>query len=78
VTLLEALGDIYEVVIVSTGRVGLNSSLPVFAGVRGRLVMVRQNATPAVLVDAVTADAAALGFEVAPSVVVPERQSEVA
>ncbi|MBI4922785.1 MAG: GumC family protein [Devosia nanyangense] len=78
VTLLEALGDIYEVVIVSTGRVGLNSSLPVFAGVRGRLVMVRQNATPAVLVDAVTADAAALGFEVAPSVLVPERQSEVA
>ena len=78
VTLLEALGDIYEVVIVSTGRVGLNSSLPVFAGVKGRLIMVRQNATPAAQVDAVTADAASLGFEVAPSVMVPERQSEVA
>ena len=78
VTLLEALGDIYEVVVVTTGKVGLGSSLPVFAGVPGRLVMVRQNGTPASLVDAVSADAAALGFDVAPSIVVSERQSEVA
>ncbi|HZY68300.1 MAG TPA: GumC family protein, partial [Devosia sp.] len=40
-TLIEALSDIYEVVIVSTGRVGLNSTLPLFAGAPARLTLVR-------------------------------------
>ncbi|MHA6731815.1 GumC family protein [Devosia sp. A369] len=39
-TLVEALGDIYEVVVVLTGRVGGSSSLPVFDGLDGRLVLV--------------------------------------
>ncbi len=78
VTLLEALADIYEVVVISTGRVGLNSSLPLFAGSGGRLVMVRQPATPDVLVDAVCADAATLGFDAVQSVMVPELQTAVA
>jgi hypothetical protein len=78
ITLVEALADIYEVVIISTGRVCLNSSLPIFAGLHGRLAMVRQNATPAVLVDAVSADAATLGFDSIESVMVPEPQSAVA
>jgi hypothetical protein len=78
ITLVEALADIYEVVIISTGRIGLNSSLPIFAGVHGRLAMVRQNATPDVLVDAVSADAATLGFDSVESVLVPEPQSAVA
>lgn len=77
-TLVEALGDIYEVVIVLTGRVGLNSNLPMFAGLQGRLVLVRSADTPASLVDAVSADAAPLGFEVTQSVAVPEAQPEVA
>jgi len=77
-TLVEALADIYELVIVSTGRVGLNSSLPVFAGARGRLVMVARPETPPALVEAVSADAGSLGFELVQSVIVPERQSEVA
>ena len=33
-TLLEALADIYELVVVATGRVGMNSTLPLFAGSR--------------------------------------------
>ena len=78
VTLVEALGDIYEVVIVLTGRVGLNSNLPLFAGTRGRLVLARSADTPAALIEAVSADAGSLGFEVTQSVVVPEAQSEVA
>ena len=78
VTLVEALADIYEVVIVATGRVGLNSSLPVFAGANGRLVTVRRPETHEALVEAAAADAAALGFEVTDCVMVPELQSAVA
>ena len=77
-TLVEALADIYEVVVVLTGRIGLNSNLPMFAGLQGRLVLVRSPDTPASLVDAVSADAAPLGFEVTQSVAVPEAQPEVA
>lgn len=78
VTLIEALADIYEVVIVSTGRFGINSSLPVFAGAGGRLVLVRQPATPNALVDGVVADAETLGFDLVQAVAVRERQPEVA
>lgn len=39
-TLVEALGDIYEVVIVQTGPVGPRSGLPAFEGLEGRLVLV--------------------------------------
>lgn len=78
VTLIEALADIYEAVIVTTGRLGLGSNLPVFVGTPGRLVMVRRGATPAATLDAAASDAAALGFEVTQTVTVPEAQSEVA
>ena len=77
-TLIEALADIYEVVIISTGRLGLSSNLPVFAGIDGRLVLVRRSSTPASLVEAMAADAASLGFVVSPGVMVPEARSEVA
>jgi uncharacterized protein involved in exopolysaccharide biosynthesis len=39
-TLVEALGDIYEVVIVMTGRLGSNSTLSLFKGLSARLVLV--------------------------------------
>jgi succinoglycan biosynthesis transport protein ExoP len=39
-TLIEALGDIYEVVVVMTGKVGPRSTLPVFADLGGRVVLV--------------------------------------
>lgn len=77
-TLVEALADIYEVVIVSTGRVGINSTLPLFGGAHARLVMARQAGTPDVLAESVAADAATLGFESVDSVLVPERQVAVA
>jgi hypothetical protein len=77
VTLIEALSDIYEVVIVSTGRTGLGSSLPVFAGVNGRLVFVSPAGAPAER-EPLLADAAALGFEPPQSVFAPEPQHAVA
>ncbi|MCS6759047.1 MAG: hypothetical protein MO852_08525 [Candidatus Devosia euplotis] len=39
-TLVEALSDIYEVVTLLTGPVGATSTLPMFAGMDGRLVLV--------------------------------------
>ena len=78
VTLIEALADIYEVVVISTGRAGLNSSLPLFAGAGGRLLMVRQADTPEALVAALTADADALGFDAVQTVSVPEPETAVA
>ncbi len=39
-TLVEALSDIYEVVILMTGRIGMSSTLPMFAEMGGRLVLV--------------------------------------
>ena len=36
----------------STGRLGLSSNLPVFAGIDGRLVLVRRGSTPSSLVEA--------------------------
>lgn len=39
-TLAEALGDIYEVVVILTGQVGARSSLDVFAELGGRIVLV--------------------------------------
>jgi hypothetical protein len=77
-TLIEALSDIYEVVVVSTGRIGLNSTLPMFAGAGVRLAVVRQPSTPEALVEAVSADAQSLGFASVQSVVVPETAAAVA
>ena len=77
-TLVEALSDIYEVVIISTGRIGLNSTLPLFVTGGARLAIVRQPSTPEALVEAVSADAASLGFETVQSVVAPELESAVA
>jgi hypothetical protein len=78
VTLVEALADIYEAVVVTVGRLGLSSSLAAFDGAPGRLVLVRRDDTPAGLVDALAADAAAFGFEATDAVMLPEAQSEVA
>ncbi|WP_224702123.1 GumC family protein [Devosia aquimaris] len=39
-TLIEALGDIYEVVVLKTGKVGLASTLPLFQGLDGRIVLI--------------------------------------
>jgi len=77
-TLVEALADIYEVVVVATGRVGLNSTLPVFAGAAARLALVCPPQAPAALVEAAAADIASLGFAVVEAVEPPEPEAAVA
>ncbi|WP_189427184.1 GumC family protein [Devosia pacifica] len=53
-TLVQALSDIYEVVIVLTGRAGMRSTLPAFAGIGDRLVLVAgENSNPEALEDRV-------------------------
>jgi uncharacterized protein involved in exopolysaccharide biosynthesis len=78
VTLIEALSDIYEAVIVVTGRVGMGSSLPVFSGVEGKLVLVRRPGTPEAAVETAAADARAIGFETVQAIAVPEPEAAVA
>lgn len=40
ITLIEALGDIYEVVVIMTGPVGISSTLSMFGGLDGRILLV--------------------------------------
>jgi uncharacterized protein involved in exopolysaccharide biosynthesis len=77
-TLIEALTDIYEVVIVTTGRIGMASSLPIFAGVQGRLVLVSATHPDRATVEAAVEDAANLGFEVGQIVHPMHAETEVA
>lgn len=61
-TLVEALGDIYEVVVVMTGPVGHQSSLPVFAGLEGRLVLVAESEADPEALSVTRAQLAAAGY----------------
>lgn len=61
-TLIDALADIYEVVVVLTGGAGEGSSLPAFAGLDARLVLVTDPLAGEEMVAALAADAGALGF----------------
>jgi succinoglycan biosynthesis transport protein ExoP len=71
-TLIEALVDIYEVVIVLTGKIGMASALPVFAGVPCRLVLVGPPHPARADVAAALEDAANLGYDVGQIVHPPE------
>ncbi len=77
-TLVEALADIYEVVIVAAGRMGPQSGLSLFAGSPGRLALVRQPGTPKAAIEAAEAGASLLGFSVDGAIMVPEPSSQVA
>jgi polysaccharide biosynthesis transport protein len=77
-TLIEALTDIYEVVVVTTGRIGLASSLPLFTGIECRLVLVGRDRPDVALIGAAVEDAASLGYEVAQVVAPPLPQTKVA
>jgi succinoglycan biosynthesis transport protein ExoP len=77
ITLIEALSEIYEVVVVMTGRIGASSSLPVFAGVPSRLVLVGATRPDRAAIEAAVEDAANLGFEI-DQIVHSQRQTEVA
>ena len=72
-TLLEALGDIYEVVILMTGRVGMASTLPLFADLDGRLVLVAGEMDEPGKLEAMRQELAEAGFGQPEIVVTPER-----
>lgn len=77
-TLIEALADLYSVVIVDTGRVGMNSSLPLFIGAPGTVVLVTSHTTPPVAIGAARREIAALGLEVGRVVSLPSVRADVA
>jgi len=78
-TLVEALADIYHVVIVDTGRVGMVSSLPLFADAHAGVVLVASDTASVQSVVAARADIKALGLEVGRVVTLPtERAAAVA
>src|SRR5690606_20772026 len=61
-TLVEALADIYHVVIVDTGRVGMMSSLPLFSDIRAGAVLVASDLASVQSVVAARADIKGLGL----------------
>jgi hypothetical protein len=77
-TLIEALADIYHVVIVDTGRVGMASSLPLFADTRAGVVLVASDIASVQSVVEARADIKALGFEVGRVVTLPTLRAAVA
>lgn len=77
-TMVEALADIYHVVIVDTGRVGVASSLPLFTGARATVVLVTGDTASPVAIGAARRDIVALGFEVGRVVSLPSVRADVA
>jgi uncharacterized protein involved in exopolysaccharide biosynthesis len=77
-TLIEALADIYHVVIVDTGRVGVASSLPLFSGARATVVLVTSEDASPVAIGMARRDIAALGFELGRVVSLPAVRADVA
>jgi uncharacterized protein involved in exopolysaccharide biosynthesis len=77
-TLVEALTDIYEFVVVLTGRNGMASALPVFAGIEGRLILALGEEADERAIGAARTDAAALGFDQAQVIISPLAEAEVA
>jgi uncharacterized protein involved in exopolysaccharide biosynthesis len=72
-TLVEALGDIYEVVVVTTGRVGVASSLPMFESLDARVVLVAAPEDDLSEVDDTREQLRAAGFERVEIATAPER-----
>jgi hypothetical protein len=78
-TLVEALADIYHVVIVDTGRVGMMSSLPLFADAHAGVVLIASDTASVQSVVAARADIKGLGLEIGRVVTLPtERIAAVA
>jgi hypothetical protein len=77
-TLVEALADLYDAVIVSTGRIGMASPLPLFAGLDCRLLLVAAPRMDAEVVAAALSDAQVLGFGAPELVAAPPLAAEVA
>jgi succinoglycan biosynthesis transport protein ExoP len=77
-TLVEALADIYHIVIVDTGEAGMGSSLPLFTGARATVVLVADGEANQVAIGQARREIAALGFEVGRVVTLPMRRADVA
>jgi uncharacterized protein involved in exopolysaccharide biosynthesis len=77
-TLIEALADIYHVVLVDTGRVGVASSLPLFSGARATVVLVTSADASPVAIGVARRDIVALGFELGRVVSLPAVRADVA
>ncbi len=77
-TLVEALADIYHVVIVDTGRVGMVSSLPLFSHAHAGVVLVASDMASVQSVVEARADIKALGLEVGRVVTLPTTRAAVA
>ncbi|GLQ56336.1 GumC family protein [Devosia nitrariae] len=71
-TLVEALSDIYEVVIVMTGKLGMASTLPAFADVADRLVLVSRDEAEAGDIEDLRQELAAAGYGEADLVRTPD------
>jgi hypothetical protein len=78
VTLIEALADIYEVVIVLSGRIDRSSALSMFTGIECRLVFVAGADTNEVDVADARIQAERLGYDPAQLVAAPDREAQVA
>lgn len=74
-TLVEALGDIYEVVIVLTGRADATSNLPMFDGLDARLVLVAGDADDFADVSARREQLRGAGFDNVEIAAVPAREA---
>lgn len=74
-TLTEALSDIYESVIIVTGRIGMASTLPLFADLDCHCVLLGDDSADR---DTAIADIAALGYQSVEAVSVQALRAEVA
>jgi polysaccharide biosynthesis transport protein len=77
-TLVDALADIYQLVIVDTGPIGMASGLPLFAGHQAPVMLVADDMAPAGMVAAARRDAGMLGFDIGFVVSTPSRHAAVA
>ncbi len=77
-TMVEALADIYHLVVVDTGHAGLASSLPLFTGVSATVVVIATEGASLASFAAAERDVAALGFEVGRIVEFAVPRAEVA
>jgi hypothetical protein len=77
-TMIEALADIYHLVVVDTGRAGLTSSLPLFTGAPAAVVVVATDGSEPGALAAAERDVAALGFAVGRVVKLAMARAEVA
>ncbi|MFK4812455.1 Wzz/FepE/Etk N-terminal domain-containing protein [Devosia sp. ZW T5_3] len=73
ITLIEALGDIYEVVVIMTGPVGMTSTLSMFGALDGRILLVAPKDEPFEAIEQTRIQLAEAGFGSVEIAAAPER-----